>query len=95
MARQVDSHPLLLAALAGLFLGAACKKDASPAPSSEETKQVAAPLGSTAPSPSQNQKACCKGKNDCKGKGGCAVAGKHDCAGKNECKGQGGCDMRC
>lgn len=92
MARQVDSHPLLLAALAGLFLGAACKKEPSPAPPSE-TKQVAAPLGSTAPS--KKDKACCKGLNDCKGKGGCAVAGKHDCAGKNECKGQGGCDMRC
>ena len=33
----------------------------------------------------------CKGKNACKGQGGCAVSGKHDCAGKNECKGQGGC----
>jgi hypothetical protein len=90
MARPVDAHPLLIAALTGLFLGAACKGGA-PAPSGE-TKQASA-LGSAAPS--QKDKACCKGKNDCKGKGGCAVAGKHDCAGKNDCKGQGGCDMRC
>jgi hypothetical protein len=93
MARHVDSHPLLLAALAGLFLGAACK-GAAPAPSGEtKTKQATAPLGSAAPS--QKDKACCKGRNDCKGKGGCAVAGKHDCSGKNDCKGQGGCDMNC
>jgi hypothetical protein len=39
--------------------------------------------------------ACCKGMNECKGKGGCAVAGKNDCQGKNECKGQGGCNMHC
>jgi hypothetical protein len=34
--------------------------------------------------------ASCKGKNDCKGKGGCKTD-KHDCKGKNDCKGQGGC----
>ena len=33
----------------------------------------------------------CKGKNECKGQGGCAVAGQNDCKGKNECKGKGGC----
>jgi hypothetical protein len=32
-----------------------------------------------------------KGKNECKGKGGCKTA-EHDCAGKNACKGKGGCD---
>lgn len=31
----------------------------------------------------------CKGKNDCKGLGGCKT-GDHDCAGKNGCKGKGG-----
>jgi hypothetical protein len=31
-------------------------------------------------------RACCRGLNDCKGKGGCANDA-HDCAGKNECKG--------
>lgn len=43
----------------------------------------------------EEQAACCKGMNECKGKGGCAVAGKHDCQGKNECKGQGGCNHHC
>jgi hypothetical protein len=32
------------------------------------------------------------GKNECKGKGGCAsAAAKHECKGKNDCKGKGGC----
>jgi len=40
-------------------------------------------------------KECCKGMNECKGKGGCAVEGKHECKGTNECKGQGGCNGHC
>jgi hypothetical protein len=33
----------------------------------------------------------CKGKNDCKGLGGCKNAGSNDCKGQNDCKGLGGC----
>ena len=33
----------------------------------------------------------CKGKNECKGQGGCAVKDQNDCKGKNPCKGKGGC----
>ena len=33
---------------------------------------------------------CCKGKNACKGLGGCR-SGDNGCAGKNSCKGKGGC----
>jgi hypothetical protein len=40
-------------------------------------------------------KECCKGMNECKGKGGCAVEGKNECKGMNECKGKGGCNMHC
>jgi hypothetical protein len=32
----------------------------------------------------------CKGKNDCKGKGGCKSS-DNGCKGKNDCKGKGGC----
>ena len=32
----------------------------------------------------------CKGKNDCKGQGGCK-SGDNGCKGKNSCKGKGGC----
>lgn len=34
----------------------------------------------------------CKGKNECKGMGGCKTDA-HSCAGKNECKGQGNCKV--
>lgn len=40
----------------------------------------------TAPQATTHDRACCAGKNDCKGQGGCANDA-HDCAGKNECKG--------
>ena len=40
--------------------------------------------------PPKSDKHACKGKNECKGKGGCKTD-KHACKGKNECKGQGGC----
>lgn len=33
--------------------------------------------------------ATCKGKNSCKGQGGCKTS-SHSCAGQNDCKGQGG-----
>ena len=35
-------------------------------------------------------KDCCKGRNDCKGKGWCKTD-KNACKGRNQCKGQGGC----
>jgi hypothetical protein len=35
----------------------------------------------------------CKGKNSCKGKGGCA-SGDNGCQGKNSCKGKGGCAVK-
>ena len=33
----------------------------------------------------------CKGKNLCKGQGGCK-SGDNGCKGKNDCKGKGGCN---
>jgi len=51
----------------------------------EPKAPLAAQAGDKAP------KHVCKGMNECKGQGGCSVAGKHDCAGKNDCKGMGGC----
>lgn len=72
-----------LAAAAGLSLVACNQTEEKP---TGEKAAAASPSG---------EKACCQGKNDCKGKGGCAVPGKNDCAGKNACKGQGGCNMHC
>lgn len=39
-------------------------------------------------------KDCCKGINECKGKGGCKTAA-NECKGMNECKGKGGCNGHC
>jgi hypothetical protein len=41
------------------------------------------------------EKHCCRGLNECKGKGGCQVKGQHGCQGLNECKGLGGCNPHC
>jgi hypothetical protein len=58
---------------------------AIPAISATTTARVASPSART-----PTAKACCKGKNECRGKGMCKTA-VHDCAGLNGCKGQGGC----
>lgn len=84
----MTSTSLVHAAALGALLGAMGCKDKAQAPTAEPGTALATPK----PDPA---KACCRGKNDCKGKGGCAVPGKHDCAGKNDCKTQGGCDMHC
>ena len=83
------SKAVAAAASAGLMVGtlAGC----------EHNKRGAhSPSGhSNAESSSAGAKDCCRGKNECKGKGGCAVEGKHACAGANECKGKGGCNGHC
>ena len=75
------------AAAVGLVAAACSKEEPAPAPSKD-----AAPVAVAAPG---GDKECCMGKNECKGKGGCAVPESHSCAGKNECKGKGGCNMHC
>jgi hypothetical protein len=70
------------AALAGLYAGAlatrtyaADDKAGTPATDSKDAKAA---------------KHDCKGKNSCKGQGGCG-AGDNGCKGKNTCSGKGGC----
>jgi hypothetical protein len=48
-------------------------------------------LGSEADGKEAN---CCKGKNECKGLGGCKNE-RNGCRGMNDCKGRGGCKVRC
>jgi hypothetical protein len=80
-------YSLAAAVFAALAVG--CNKDRG----KDAADQV---TGAEVPAASApGDKACCKGLNDCKGKGGCAVAGANECAGHNECKGQGGCNMHC
>jgi hypothetical protein len=74
---------LAFTAVGGLVAGlSACgpdkPADAAPAPSGEASAAPAA------------AKECCKGKNDCKQKGGCKTDA-NECKGKNECKQKGGC----
>jgi hypothetical protein len=97
------------AAKMGLVLGvvSACGGSTPPADSPESTEAAAATEGDMpaeegampaaeegADAPTAEGKDCCKGMNECKGKGGCR-AGEHSCKGQNECKGQGGCNSHC
>ncbi|HVU02030.1 MAG TPA: hypothetical protein VHE30_09770 [Polyangiaceae bacterium] len=94
MTHKIDTRKVASAAALGLTLGTvSCKGNASPKP--ETTSASASSATQPVAKNDTKDKACCKGLNDCKGKGGCSVAGKHECAGKNECKGQGGCNMHC
>jgi hypothetical protein len=81
------SKTIATAASTGLMLGALGCGSNSPTP---ETPAAGDPAAAAA-----GAKECCTGKNECSGKGGCAVEGAHDCAGKNECKGKGGCNAHC
>jgi hypothetical protein len=79
---RVPSTTLALLAATGLVsapLSSCSKKDA--------------PGGDSQKDAGKSEKDCCKGKNECKGKGGCKT-GSHSCSGKNECKGKGGCAHR-
>ena len=80
---------VLTAAFTGLLAGTAARAVAAPADSSNHAAAgVAGQLADTAAA--KVEKHACKGKNSCKGNGGCA-AGDNGCAGKNSCKGKGGC----
>lgn len=81
------SKTVVSAASAGLMLGAlsACGGSNQPAE---------APSAEASAEPAAEAKACCKGHNECKGKGGCKTDA-NECAGKNECKGKGGCNGHC
>lgn len=71
---------LTAAALAGLHAGSL----ASRAVAAEKK------AGTADTSKSDAAKHDCKGKNACKGQGGCG-SGDNGCKGKNSCKGKGGC----
>lgn len=77
-----------LAAATGLLLSG-CPEE-KPKADADDNQAAAAPAAKAG-----SDKECCMGKNDCKGKGGCAVPESNDCAGKNDCKGKGGCNMHC
>ena len=82
------SKSIVSAASAGLMLGAL-----SGCAEQQQKPAAAAPAGGGEPV-AESAKACCKGLNECKGKGGCRTDA-NDCAGKNDCKGKGGCNGHC
>ena len=91
-------------AVAGLTSVVACggstPEPTTPAAAPESAEAAEAPAADGAAPAADGAataegKECCKGMNECKGKGGCAVEGKHECKANNECKGQGGCNGHC
>ncbi len=80
--------------------GAARVAESNGANEQETVAKVAKPIGTKVKKPKAaaqpaTPKACCAGKNDCKGLGGCKT-NDNACMGKNSCKGKGGCAMgRC
>ena len=95
------SHSLLVAAIGGIALGATACGGSMPSapgvtdpsaamPSTPSAPSAAMPATPGATSATPAAKHACKGKNDCKGQGGCKTD-KNSCKGQNACKGQGGC----
>lgn len=91
---------ILAAATTGLMLGAlsACGGSAPEAESPEASAESPMEMPATTEEPQaiavEGGKACCKGLNECKGKGSCKTA-MNECSGRNECKGKGGCSGHC
>lgn len=89
-----------VAAAAAIGLLASACGESTPEPTTPtsagggDTTGDAAEATEAAGSEGGEQAACCKGMNECKGKGGCKTD-VNECAGKNECKGKGGCNMHC
>ena len=81
---------LLTAALSGLVGGTSVAAQAATHGTAKVTGTSAGLLyASQVKTPPA--KHSCKGKNDCKGTGGCST-GDQGCKGKNTCKGNGGCN---
>jgi hypothetical protein len=81
---------LLTAALSGLVGGTAVAAAAQPSTPGSAKTQVVATKAGLRYAAQDTSKHSCKGKNDCKGTGGCKT-GDNGCKGKNSCKGKGGC----
>lgn len=83
---------LAFSAVGGLVVGVVgCGGDGKKVdePSADSSAVPAADTAAAAADAS-GAKPCCKGMNECKGKGGCKTA-DHECAGKNDCGKKGGC----
>jgi hypothetical protein len=98
------SKTITSAVSTGLMLGAvACGGSQQPAEAPEAAAPAAEPGADSAAMPAAEgeptaaaaeAKACCKGLNECKAKGGCKTDA-NACHAQNECKGKGGCNGHC
>jgi hypothetical protein len=78
---------LAMAAFAGMVSGASSRASASTVPGFSHSAKAGVKARTLDGPATQHD---CKGKNDCKGVGGCNT-GDNGCKGKNDCKGKGGC----
>ena len=85
---------LAAAALTGLLVGSDLRVSAATAPRAQQQTLKRSVAGTSAAigldDTTQPASHDCKGKNSCKGQGGCKT-GDQGCKGKNSCKGNGGC----
>ncbi len=72
-----------MTAIGGMAAG--CGGGQANFPDSTAAEQAAAQAAGTAA-----PRACCKGMNECRGKGNCKTA-QNQCKGKNDCRALGGC----
>jgi hypothetical protein len=86
MTKNQINAMLLTAALTGLLGGTSVAASNG----SARVSGVTAGMMLAAQDKTPPAKHSCKGKNDCKGTGGCST-GDQGCKGKNTCKGKGGC----
>ena len=70
------------------------EEPAAPESADTEPEVVETPRSEPETNVGQTAPNCCKGMNECKGKGGCKTE-VNECAGKNDCKGTGGCNAFC
>ncbi|GGG92185.1 hypothetical protein [Silvibacterium dinghuense] len=81
-------NALVAAAVSGMLSGAAALHAATPQSANPVLKAGKASYSTV--NMDKTAKHACKGKNDCKGQGGCKSS-DNGCKGKNSCKGKGGC----
>ena len=77
------------AALSGMLAGSAARAAVVPTTTGVTGHNLTSTAGQKA-IPLDDATHDCKGKNSCKGQGGCKT-GDQGCKGKNSCKGAGGC----
>jgi hypothetical protein len=88
--KQSMKTMMVAAAVSGLLSGATMMHASTAVNSSATPILKAGKLSFSGTNLDKAPKHSCKGKNDCKGQGGCKSS-DNGCKGKNSCKGKGGC----